>query len=278
MKNDSISKPKIKLSHLHEMKRVLRDSSIHTVCEEANCPNISTCFSKSVATVLLMGSLCTRGCRFCNIQNGAPGPLDPNEPQNVVQLSKKLKLQHIVLTSVTRDDLDDGGAKHYALTIKALRSEIPEMTVEVLTPDFRGVTKDLQKVLDEDIVVFNHNVEMVPRLYKSIRVGSDFERSLSVLKYAKKYSSKYKVKSGFMLGLGEQKEEVRDLISSLRDCGVDILTLGQYLNPSQKHAEKVKSYTDDEFAEFDEMARKIGIKDVFSGAFVRSSFNASEFI
>lgn len=270
------NKPRIRLSQLRDIKLKLRKNALHTVCEEARCPNIGVCFSKKTATVLVMGNICTRKCRFCNIESGKPKPLDKNEPKNILKLVKKLELKYVVITSVTRDDLADGGASHYRDSIREIKNHNKEISVEVLTPDFLGNKKDLNTVLNEDICVFNHNVETVPSNYEKIRPGASFFRSLEILAHAKGYSEKYLVKTGFMLGLGEKNDEVYRLIEDLAKQKIDILTIGQYYRPSKKHADQEKTYNVQEFHEFARFAFKKGIKTVFSAPNVRSSFRAEE--
>ena len=272
------NKPKIKLSELHNLKSMLRKHSLNTVCEQASCPNISTCFSKKVATILIMGDRCTRDCSFCNILSKKPFPLDSKEPENIVKLVEDLKIKHLVLTSVTRDDIDDGGASHFVSCIRAVKRKFPATTIEVLTPDFRLSFKALELVLNEDIVIFNHNVEMVSSLYENYRKGASFEGSMLILKRAKEYLTKYKTKSGFMVGLGESFDEIKKLINELSCVNLDILTIGQYYSPSKKHARVKKIYSNQEFKEFEKIAKGNGIKNVYSASNVRSSFNADQFV
>lgn len=258
---------------LHRMKAVLRQRNLHTVCESARCPNIGECFAKPTATFMILGDVCTRRCGFCSV-NKKESPLrtDPLEPLNIALTAKELGLRHVVVTSVTRDDLDDGGAGQFALTIRELRRNITPISVEVLTPDFRGDERALRAVLDERPDIFNHNVETVPSLYRTVRPGADYRTSLSVLSFAK--ASGVVTKSGIMVGLGETKDEVRAVLADLQSSGCDAVTIGQYLRPTRESLE-VREYVEPEvFREYEEYGRSIGIKHVYSGTFVRSSYNA----
>ena len=269
-------KKKIRLSGLHEVKKILRSSGLNTVCEEAKCPNIDECFSKRTATFMIMGDVCTRNCRFCNIKHGKPLELDENEPERVAGTALAMGLKYVVITSVTRDDLFDGGAGHFADTISETRKILPDIPIEVLTPDFKGNTRDIDTVLSARPNVFNHNIETVERLSKDIRPQADYQRSLDVLRYAA--SKGAVVKSGFMLGLGEKEEEIHQTMKDLKNAGVKILTMGQYFNPKGKGGSwPVKKYYEQAF--FDELARRgeeLGFNYVFSGIYVRSSYMAEE--
>ena len=266
------TKKKIRLSELHSLKKVLRDSHLHTVCEEAKCPNISECFSKKTATFMIMGDTCTRNCAFCNVKTGIPQPLDKEEPKRVADTAKSMGLSHVVITSVTRDDLHDGGAKHIADTVLEVKKALPNSSVEVLTPDFKGRKESLDLVFKSSPDVFNHNIETVRSLSLKIRPQAAYNRSLDVLKYAA--SKGMLVKSGFMLGLGEDIKDVHSTMQDLLDSGVKILTIGQYFNP--KKYQVVKYYSDDEFAKLGEYGKNLGFDYVFSGVYVRSSYMASE--
>jgi len=272
-----IREKRLRLSELHEVKRVMRSGSLHTVCEEARCPNRGECFSRGTATFLLMGDVCTRACGFCDIANGKPLPLDPAEPLRVAQAVRTMGLRFAVVTSVDRDDLPDGGAAQFAATIRALRALSPAPGIEVLTPDFRGRLGSVRTVVEAGPDVFNHNVETVPRLYPVARRGSKLERSLSVLEAARAFDPEITTKSGLMVGLGETREEVLDLLARMREAGVDIVTIGQYLRPSRENLPVVEYVHPDAFERYREAGEAMGFRHVFSGPFVRSSYRAEEF-
>ena len=256
-----------------KVRRILKENCLNTVCEEARCPNKAECYSKDTATFIIMGDTCTRNCRFCNIKSGKPLPLDKEEPFHVAQAVKELKLNYAVITSVTRDDLSDGGAEHFAQTISEIKKYSPNTKVEVLIPDFKGNLNALDTVLKANPDVLNHNVETVPDLYKKVRPQAIYERSLNVLKYAK---TKAITKTGIMIGLGETKENLISLFKDLKSINIDILTVGQYIQPSKNHIEVIKYYTPEEFDEIKELAQNEGIKIVISKPLVRSSFKAFE--
>jgi len=269
---------KVSISDSASLKRELRENRLHTVCESARCPNMSECFSKKLATVMILGDNCTRNCGFCAVNGGPPSshdlpaPPDPMEPENTARMIKSLGLEYAVVTSVTRDDLPDGGAHHYAATVGAVRLRCPGVKLELLIPDFRGSETALKVVLDSKPEVLSHNVETVPSLYGRVRRGADFERSLAVLRRAADYG--ITAKSGIMAGLGETEEELMSTFKRLKENGVKILTLGQYLAPSRRHA-RVEEYRSPEW--FDRMAQKaraIGIAALFAGPYVRSSYMA----
>ena len=276
-----ITKERVKLGDLHAMKKVMRDSHLHTVCEEARCPNRAHCFSQGTATFLLMGDVCTRACGFCSIKSGKPGALNHLEPQETAERVAALNLRFVVLTSVNRDDLPDGGAAHFADTLLAIRRHNPAVDVEVLVPDFMGDLDAVARVVAAGPAVFNHNTETVPSLYPEVRPAGRFERSLSVLAHAKQlgtalYGPSFRTKSGLMLGLGEAESELLATFEALAAVGVDILTLGQYLRPT-RHQLPVKRYVPpDEFAALGAKAKTSGFKTVYAGPLVRSSFNAHE--
>ena len=276
-----ITKERVNLGDLHGMKKGLRDSHLHTVCEEARCPNRAHCFTQGTATFLLMGDVCTRACGFCSIQSGKPGALNPHEPEETAGRVAALNLRFVVLTSVNRDDLTDGGAAHFAETIIAIRHRNPSVDVEVLVPDFLGDLDAVARVVAAGPVVFNHNTETVPSLYPEVRPAGRFERSLRVLAHAKAmgtalYGFGFRTKSGLMLGLGETEPELMATFEALVGAGVDILTLGQYLRPT-RHQLPVKRYMPpDEFAALGEKAKAFGFTTVYAGPLVRSSFNAHE--
>lgn len=257
---------------------MLRDLNLNTVCCSAKCPNEFECFSRSVATFLVMGPVCTRNCAFCNITPGAPAPLDEKEPERVAEASARLGLSHVVVTSVTRDDLEDGGAAHFAAVIRAVRARLPRATVEVLTPDFQGDGRALGLVLAEEPEVFNHNVETAPSLYPRIRPRADYGQSLAVLRAAAERGGKTLVKSGLMAGLGETPEELREVIGDLREAGCHIVTVGQYMRPSKEHPAVERWVHPDEFETLGAFGRSLGIPHVYSAPLVRSSYNASLFL
>ena len=257
-------------------KKILSDSKIVTVCEEANCPNISECWQKNHATFMIMGDTCTRACAFCNVKTGIPDKLDVFEPYKISQAVKKMNLSHVVITSVDRDDLDDGGAEHIAKTINAIRKTSPETTVEILTPDFLKKENALEILLKDCPDVFNHNLETVPRLYLSIRPGARYFNSLRLLNEVKDKNPNIFTKSGLMLGLGEEKNEIMQVMDDLRAAKVDFLTLGQYLQPTKKHAPVIKYVTPDEFESYKIIAESKGFLMVSSSPLTRSSHHAEE--
>lgn len=256
------------------VRKMIRDGALHTVCQEAACPNIGECFESGTATFLIMGDLCTRGCRFCNIKGGKPQPLDADEPRRVAETVKQMALQYAVVTSVTRDDVDDGGAAHFAATIAEIRRLNQDCKVEVLIPDFQGSQSALRKVIDAAPDVLNHNIETVPRIYDLVRPGAGYRRSLTLLRRAAE--SGLPAKSGIMVGVGEERPEVEQTIDDIAATGVSILTIGQYLRPSRKHLPVDRYYTPDEFSELGEYAKKAGIAKVESAPLVRSSYHAAE--
>ena len=259
-----------------ETKKILSESKIVTVCEEANCPNISECWQKNHATFMIMGDTCTRACAFCNVKTGLPDKLDVFEPYKISQVVKKMNLSHVVITSVDRDDLDDGGAEHFAKTINAIRKTSPETTIEILTPDFLKKEDALEKILKDYPDVFNHNLETVPRLYLSIRPGARYFNSLRLLNDVKDKNPNIFTKSGLMLGLGEEKNEIMQVMDDLRAAKVDFLTLGQYLQPTKNHAPVAKYVTPDEFNTYKIIAESKGFLMVSSSPLTRSSHHAEE--
>ncbi|MEX2204728.1 MAG: lipoyl synthase [Myxococcota bacterium] len=257
-----------------EMKRMLRRRGLHSVCEEARCPNLADCFARGTVTFMLLGDVCTRACRFCHVATGLGRPVDADEPRQVAEAARELDLRHVVLTSVNRDDLPDQGSVQFARTIAALRAQVPRATIEVLTPDFRGDADCIDRVCDAGPDVYNHNLETVPRLYPSVRIGARYPRSLALLARVKQRRLRALTKSGLMLGLGETRDELVAVLRELRDAGVDCLTLGQYLRPTLRHL-PVERYVDPvEFAELRETAASLGFLHVESGPLVRSSFRA----
>ena len=261
-----------------ETRKTVKSLGLVTVCEEAHCPNIGECWSHSTATFMIMGEFCTRRCHFCSVKDGTQDtlePLDSLEPHRVGVAVSRLKLKHAVVTSVDRDDLEDNGASHFAQTVRAIRAHAPECKVELLIPDLRGNRRDLVTIVQSDINVLNHNVETVPRLYRKVRPGAGYIRSLSILRWAKEASKgAMMTKSGIMLGLGEKREEVLALMDDLRAVGVDIMTMGQYLRPTEKQL-PVKAYiTPEEFKDYEIEGKKRGFRFVESGPLVRSSYHA----
>ncbi|MGI6077209.1 MAG: lipoyl synthase [Fastidiosipilaceae bacterium] len=260
-----------------KVKNLLKQQELHSVCQEAACPNCGECFNKGTATFLIMGQQCTRNCRFCNITNGRPGPLDPDEPLHLLQSVSIMNLNHVVITSVTRDDLPDGGAAHFARCIRLLKEELdPAPTVEVLIPDLQGDESALQVVLDANPEILNHNIETVPRLYDSVRPQAIYQRSLDVLKNAKAMRPDILTKSGIMLGLGETAEDVLAVLQDLRDHDCDLLTIGQYLAPTKDHHPVVEYVKPEQFDRYKEAALAMEFKGVASGPLVRSSYRADK--
>ena len=263
-----------------ELKKILRSTSLNTVCEEARCPNISECFSKGTATFMILGDICTRGCRFCSVHTGKPKMSENDfndEAKRVVEAVKKLNLSYVVITSVARDDLDDGGASGFVATVSEIKKNLPNVKIEILVPDFRGNKEAIASVMQTNIVVFNHNLETVPRLYRKVRPGSSYLRSLEVLKLAKVLAPNVDTKTGIMLGLGEEKEEVFELINDCKKHGIDIFTAGQYMRPSLSHLSVEKYLKPEEFDVYREYAVSLGFKHVFIGPLVRSSYHAGEY-
>lgn len=268
---------KIQCKGLNKMKNFVGDMSLNTVCQSAMCPNIGECFSKKTATFMIMGDICTRRCRFCAVKEGKPQALDEEEPKRVAEACKKLGLRHAVITSVTRDDLEDGGASHFAKTIREIK-KIPSssITVEVLVPDFKGNKKSIKTVVDARPEVINHNLETVPRLYDKVRPIARYDRSLGLLKRVKEIDPNILTKSGIMVGLGETEKEVVDLMKDLLEIGCDMLTIGQYLRPSKKHIEIEKYVTPEQFERYKDIGESLGFKHIASAPLVRSSYNAAE--
>lgn len=258
------------------LKNVLRDHHLHTVCEEASCPNIGECFGHGTATFMIMGKLCTRRCPFCDVAHGRPEPLDPNEPENLARTVAAMGLRFVVVTSVDRDDLRDGGASHFVACIEALRAAVPGIGIEILVPDFRGRVDVALDVLGRALPdVFNHNIETVPRLYKKARPGADYAGSLALLREFKRRHPEVPTKSGLMVGLGETNEEIETTLHDLRAHDCDLLTIGQYLQPSRNYHLAVERYvTPEEFAQFAERGHALGFRNVASGPLVRSSYHA----
>ena len=264
-------------TRFNEIKTILRDAKLHTVCEEASCPNIGECFGKGTATFMIMGELCTRRCPFCDVGHGRPLPLDVDEPRHLAETIAKLKLKYVVITSVDRDDLRDGGAKHFVDCIRETRALSPTTQIEILTPDFRGrLDRALGILREAPPDVMNHNLETVPRLYAQARPGSDYAHSLKLLKDFKAEHPHIPTKSGIMVGLGETNEEILQTMRDLRAHDVDMLTVGQYLQPSAHHLPVLRYVTPDEFKMFEIEAMKMGFVHAASGPMVRSSYHADQ--
>ncbi|HVP81020.1 MAG TPA: lipoyl synthase [Thermodesulfobacteriota bacterium] len=261
---------------LEKVKSILDSAELHTVCEEARCPNLGECFSKGTATLLILGKICTRNCGFCAVEHGVSAPPDEQEPGKVAQAVKKMGLHYVVITSVTRDDLPDGGASHFAKVIQAIRAVDRGIKIEVLIPDFKGDLPSLNAVLKEGPDVLNHNIETISRLYQEVRPQADYRRSLRLLKRAKERDPGTVTKSGFMLGLGETEREVFSLLQDLREAGCDFLTIGQYLQPRPDRLPVARYIPPEEFEAFRKIGEEMGFESVASGPFVRSSFHAAQ--
>lgn len=261
---------------LLKVKSILAATDLHTVCEEARCPNLGECFSRGTATFLILGNICSRDCGFCAVEHGDPVPADEKEAEKVAQAVEKMGLRYVVVTSVTRDDLPDGGASFFARTIEAIREQDQEIKIEVLVPDFRGDLSSLERVLRASPDVLNHNIETITRLYSEVRPQADYRRSLHLLKESKRSYPRIYTKSGFMLGLGETHEEVLELMEDLRGVECDFLTIGQYLQPRSDRLPVERYILPEEFEEYQKIGMKMGFKAVASGPFVRSSFHASQ--
>jgi lipoic acid synthetase len=263
-------------------RALLTELKLHSVCQEACCPNIGECFSHRTATFMLMGDVCTRNCPYCAVIHGRARPLDPDEPRRIAEAVTRLGLQHVVVTSVDRDDLPDGGAAHFAATASAIKAACPATRVEVLVPDFKGFHASVETVVKSPVDIYNHNIETVPRLYRQCRPGGRYELSLDVLAHAKKVAREARrdllTKAGMMLGLGEERDDLMRTLADLRSVECDILTLGQYLQPSRDHLPVVRYVTPDEFAEIKTAALALGFRHVESGPLVRSSYHAWEHV
>lgn len=263
---------------LHELKTEFRRRRLHTVCESARCPNIHECFHRGAATFMILGNLCTRGCGFCSVPKGSPAKtefsLDSEEPGQIAEMAARMNLRYVVITSVNRDDLADGGSEHFAETVRRVRTQLPGARVEVLTPDFCGDLEAVARVLDAAPHVFNHNMETVQRLYRRVRPQADYAQSLGVLRFAKQYRPDALTKSGLMAGLGEKAEEVQELLGDLRDAEVDVATIGQYLQPTRRNLRVAEYVTPAQFEAYRDYGLSLGFKMVFSGPLVRSSYMA----
>ena len=274
---DYLKRPIIDTDKTRTVRRILKTKCLNTVCENARCPNKNECYTKNTATFLIMGNNCTRNCRYCNITCARPEPLDLNEPFHVAEAVKDLGLKYAVITSVTRDDLPDGGAEHFANCIYEIRKISPDVKIEILTPDFKGNKNFLDTIIKARPDVFNHNIETVRKIFKTARPQGDYDCSLDVLKYVKDNSGII-TKSGLMIGLGETFEDIEQTLIDLKNVGCDILTIGQYIQPSKAHLEVSKYYTPDEYENLKQLAEKVGIKHYQIGPLVRSSYRASELI
>ncbi len=275
--------PWIKIQHhrnedFHEVGKMIQSLHLHTVCEEANCPNRTECYGNKTATFLILGSVCTRQCKFCNVSKGTPDAIDPQEPQHVAQACLHLNLEHAVITSVTRDDLPDGGAEHFAQTIHAVRETHPSCSIEVLTPDFQGSASAIAAVAKAKPEVFNHNIETIPRLYQQVRPGADYKRSLHLLEYVKTLNPSILTKSGLMVGLGESPKEVESTLRDLHLAQCDAVTIGQYLPPGKDYYPLADYIHPQQFEEYRKMALKIGFKHVASSPLTRSSYHAKNMV
>lgn len=273
-----LRKPETHFESVHMLKREMRQLNLHTVCESARCPNIHECFHRGAATFMILGNLCTRGCGFCSVPKGNPDKrefeLDANEPEHVAGMAVQMKLRYVVITSVNRDELPDGGSHHWAETVSAVKKALPEARVEVLTPDFNGDMDAVARVLDAGPHVYNHNMETISRLYRSVRPQANYQQSLDVLSFARKYRPDVLTKSGLMVGLGETNDEVKQLLRDVRNAGVHVATIGQYLQPTRRNLPVKRYVTPAEFDELRDFGISAGFEMVFSGPFVRSSYMA----
>jgi len=265
---------------LNRLKSGLRELNLHTVCESARCPNIHECFHRGAATFMILGNWCTRGCGFCSVPKANPSKhdmrLDPDEPANVARMAARMNLRYVVITSVNRDDLADGGSSHFAETVREVRRALPQARIEVLTPDFCGALEAVARVLDAGPHVFNHNMETVPRLYRRVRPQADYRQSLDVLAFARRHTPGVLTKSGFMVGLGEMEHEVHSLLRDLRASGADVATIGQYLQPTRHNLPVAAFIEPRQFDRYRDFGLSLGFKAVFSGPLVRSSYMADE--
>ena len=269
---DYLKRPIIDTEKTKTVRKILKSKCLNTVCDGARCPNKSECYSRNTATFLIMGNVCTRNCRYCNISPARPEPLDKEEPGHIAEAVKELGLKYAVITSVTRDDLPDGGAEHFSRCVEEIR-KISEAKIEILTPDFKGKREALDIIIQAKPDVFNHNIETVKSIFKTARPQGDYDRSIEVLRYVRENSSII-TKSGLMIGLGETVEEIEETLLDLRQAGVDIITIGQYIRPSKEHLEVAKYYTLEEYEDLKELARKIGFKNYQIAPLVRSSYQA----
>ena len=269
-----LRKPATNFAAVHDLKVGLRRRGLHTVCESARCPNMHECFSRGAATFMILGNTCTRTCGFCAVPQGTPGTLDPREPGHVAAMARAMALRQVVITSVNRDDLPDGGSAHFAAAVRAVKRALPRARVEVLVPDFLGDLDAVARVLESGCDVFNHNMETVARLYRRVRPQADYARSLEVLRFARSRAPGILTKSGLMVGLGEAEAEVRSLLGDLRSVGADVATIGQYLQPKRRRLRVVEYVRPEVFERYRDFGISIGFRAVFSGPFVRSSYMA----
>lgn len=274
---DYLKRPIIDTDKTRTVRKILKTKCLNTVCENARCPNKNECYTKNTATFLIMGGNCTRNCKYCNISCAKPEPLDLEEPKHVAEAVQALGLKYAVITSVTRDDLPDGGAEHFANCIYEIRKLCPDTKIEILTPDFKGNKESLDKIIKAHPDVFNHNIEAVKDIFKSVRPQGDYDCSIKVLKYIKE-NSDIKTKSGLIIGLGETFEQIEQTLMDLKSVGCDIVTIGQYIQPSKQHFEVAKYYTPEEYDDLRNLAKKTGIKNYQIGPLVRSSYRASELV
>lgn len=274
---DYLKRPIIDTDKTRTVRKILKTKCLNTVCENARCPNKNECYTKNTATFLIMGGNCTRNCRYCNISCAKPEPLDLEEPKHIAEAVKALGLKYAVITSVTRDDLPDGGAEHFANCIYEIRKICPDTKIEILTPDFKGNKNSLDLIIKAHPDVFNHNIEAVRDIFKAVRPQGDYNCSLEVLKYVKE-NSDILTKSGLIIGLGETFEQIEQTLIDLKNVGCDIVTIGQYIQPSKQHLEVAKYYTPEEYDELKALAQKAGIKNYQIGPLVRSSYRASELV
>lgn len=274
---DYLKRPIIDTDKTRTVRKILKTKCLNTVCENARCPNKNECYTKNTATFLIMGGNCTRNCRYCNISCAKPEPLDLEEPKHIAEAVKALGLKYAVITSVTRDDLPDGGAEHFANCIYEIRKICPDTKIEILTPDFKGDRNSLDLIIKAHPDVFNHNIEAVRDIFKTVRPQGDYNCSLGVLKYVKE-NSDILTKSGLIIGLGETFEQIEQTLIDLKNVGCDIVTIGQYIQPSKRHLEVAKYYTPEEYDELKALAQKAGIKNYQIGPLVRSSYRASELV
>lgn len=272
-----LKRPIIDTDKTKTVRKILKNNCLNTVCENARCPNKNECYTKNTATFLIMGNVCTRNCKYCNISCEKPDPLDTNEPKNVAKAVKDLGLKYAVITSVTRDDLPDGGANHFAQCIEEIRKISPDTKIEILTPDFKNKKEALDIIIQAKPDVFNHNIEAVRAIFKTVRPQGCYDDSIKVLKYIKENST-IKTKSGLIIGLGETFEQIKETLTDLYNINCDILTIGQYIQPSKNHFPVAKYYKLEEYEELKKLASSIGIKNYQIGPLVRSSYNAAEFV
>jgi lipoic acid synthetase len=275
-KPEWLRKPSALSPELREVRQLLRDLNLNTVCEEASCPNIGECFGRGTATFMIGGDRCTRRCHYCDVATARPFPLDPLEPAHVAEAAARLNLRYVVVTAVARDDVKDGGARHFARTIQAIRQRLPEAEVEVLIPDFKGSDDALRAVLEAEPDVLNHNIETVRRIFDAVRPQGDYDRSLELLARTREYAPQITAKSGLMVGLGETAAEVQATMADLRAVGVDLVTIGQYLQPSLQHVAVAEFVPPERYEVYRAYGQELGFRATFAGPFVRSSFHAGE--